>query len=262
MVKKTDIVVFTLHKSASMFIHQVCEYLSQQCSIAHFSPNSRVAPIDERLLLTDKQFWRTNHGCFAPIRFYVDVPDIDNYKVILHLRDPRDVLVSMFYSYCYIHNGPVTKNTGYRREAAEEGIDAFVLAKAMEDRSSSYVGGYGTGGPVQDLTGGLLLKYRDLIENLLGRKNVIFVKYEEMVMDFQRWLEKFTDPFPLPDRQGTIDYLVSLSPKFFPKRTEDVMVHTRRITPGDHKNKLKKSTISELDTIFGDILEALGYESG
>ena len=147
MVEKTDIVVFTLHKSASMFIHQVCEYLSQQSGMDHFSPNSRVAPIDERLLLTDKEFWKANHGCFAPVRFYVDVPDIDDYKVILHVRDPRDVLVSMFYSYCYIHKGPVTANTGYRKETAEEGIDAFVLEKAMEGRNSSYIGGYGTGGP-------------------------------------------------------------------------------------------------------------------
>jgi hypothetical protein len=245
-----------------MFIHQVCEYLSQQSGIAHFSPNARSAPIDERLLLTDKGFWRTRHGCFAPVRFYVDVQDIDDYKIILHLRDPRDVLVSMFYSYCYIHNGPVAANTGYRKETAEEGIDAFVLAKAKEGRSSSFVGGYGTGEPVQDLTGSLVTKYQDYIDNLLGRGNVIFVKYEEMVLDFRSWLEKFVDPFPLQDKQGTIDYLVSLSPKFFPKRTEDVMVHTRRITPGDHKNKLKKSTIAELDSILGDILEALGYDKG
>ena len=51
-------------------------------------------------------------------RFFVNIPHADNYRIILHLRDPRDVLVSMFYSYCYIHPGEVQANTGYRRAAA------------------------------------------------------------------------------------------------------------------------------------------------
>ncbi|VAX14139.1 hypothetical protein MNBD_GAMMA24-1135, partial [hydrothermal vent metagenome] len=86
-----------------------------------------------------------------------------------------------------------------------------------------------------------------------------FVKYEEMVTDYRRWLEKFIKPFQLDDKEGIIDMLVAQSPKFFPKRTGEVMRHIRRITPGDHKNKLKPSTIQQLNEIFGDTLDALGY---
>jgi len=255
-----DIIVFTLHKSASMLLHHLCTYLSQQSNLEYHSPNNQKNSINPHALLIDKTIWQTRHGCFAPIRFYVDVPEMQDYNVILHLRDPRDVLVSMYFSYCYIHAGPVTPNTGYRKEVAEQGIDAFVLAKIREGNKSSYPGGYGSGAHLQELTGNLTKKYWDYIDNLFNRDNVIFVKYEEMVTDFRNWLNKFIEPFPLPDKQATIEHLVSLAPQFFPKRTQDVMHHVRRVTPGDHKNKLKPKTIAELNTIFADILETLGYE--
>lgn len=255
-----DIIVFTLHKSASTFIHKQCEYLSNLCGLPYNSPNVDNNKFNPRRLLTDTNVWRVNHGCFAPIRFYVDVPNLENYEIILHLRDPRDVLVSMFYSYCFIHNGEIPANTGYRSDVASEGIDAFVLGKAAE-RSSEYRGNYGTGGHVEDLIGNLPKRYSDYVEHLLGKPNVTFVKYEEMVTDYRSWLEKFIKPFPLGDKSKVVDNLVAKSPIFFPKRNTDVMNHVRHVTPGDHINKLKSSTIDQLNKIFSNTLNALGYST-
>jgi hypothetical protein len=253
-----DIVVFTLHKSASMFIHQQCELLCRLSGMSYHSPNVPASGLDARRLLTDKDLWRLRHGCFAPVRFFVDIPQIDDYDVILHLRDPRDVLVSMFYSYCYIHPGEIEANTGYRRDVASRGIDAFVLAKASE-RSSEYRGDYGTGGHVEDLIGNLPKRYRDYIERLLTRPNVLLVKYEEMVTDYRRWLEKFINPFPIDDKRKVIEEWAARSQAFFPKRANDAMNHVRHVTPGDYKAKLQPSTIRALDEIFSGTLDALGY---
>lgn len=242
-----------------MFIHRQCELLCRLSGIAYNSPNVANCGLDAHRLLTDKDVWRTHHGCFAPIRFFVDVPQLDNYEIIPHLRDPRDVLVSMFYSYCHIHPGEIQANTGYRREVAERGIDAFVLDKATE-KSPGYSGDYGTGGHVENLVGNLPKRYRDYIDRLLGKSNVQLVKYEEMVTNYRSWLEKFIRPFALDDKGRVIDELAALSAEFFPKRTVDVMTHVRHVTPGDHKNKLQPSTIKQLNEIFGDTLDALGYE--
>ena len=195
----------------------------------------------------------------AYANFFVDVPKLEEYDVILHLRDPRDVLVSMFYSYCYIHRGEISGNTGYREEVAAKGIDAFVLDKSSEN-SSIYRGDYGTGGHVEDLIGNVQKRYRDYIDQLLGRPNVTLLKYEEMVTDYRSWLSKFIRPFPLEDKGSVIEELVAQSPGLFPKRTSDVMTHVRHVTPGDHRNKLKPSTIEQLNEIFNDVLDALAYE--
>ncbi len=254
-----DIIVFTLHKCASMFIHQQCQLLSHLSGMTYNSPNTQNTLFTAQRLLTDRAIWGSHHGCFAPIRFFVDVPDFENYHTILHLRDPRDVLASMFYSYCYIHKGEIAGNTGYRKEAAEAGIDKFVLDKSL-NRNSSYVGDYGTGQHLEDLIGNITDRYNDYINHVLGRSNVLFVKYEDMVTNYRGWLEKFIEPFPLSDKSRLIEELVAQSSEFFPERTTDRMAHRRHITPGDHKNKLKASTISQLNEIFGDILCALGYE--
>jgi hypothetical protein len=257
---RKDIIVFTLHKSASMFIHQQCALLCRLGNIAHHSPNYAGSGLTARAMLTDSSLWRARHGCFAPVRFFVDVPNIRDYDVILHLRDPRDVLVSMFYSYCFIHSGEVLRDTSHRREAAQRGIDDFVLAKAS-GRSSEYQGDYGTGGHVEDLIGNVPTRYRTYIDRLLGRHNVRLVKYEEMVRDYSRWLWRFIQPFPIEDKERTVDELAQMAPTFFPKRESDVMAHVRHVAPGDYKAKLQGSTIRRLNEIFADTLQILGYDS-
>jgi len=257
-VSAPNVVVFTLHKSASMFLHHQCEHLCELSGMAYHSPNVPGSGLNARALLTDKELWKSRRGCFAPIRFYVDVPNMADCRILLHLRDPRDVLVSMFYSYCFIHAGEIEANTGYRKEAADKGIDAFVLAKATND-SAQYRGDYGTGGHVEDLIGNVARRYRDYIERLLGNPNVLLVKYEEMVTDYRAWLGKFLRPFPIEDKDQVIGDLVARAPALFPKRNGDVMSHVRHVAPGDYRTKLQPATIFKLDEIFADTLERLGY---
>jgi len=244
-----------------MFIHWQCELLCRLSAIEYHSPHLPSSGFDPKRLslLTDKNIWRTRHGCFAPVRFYVDIPQFEDYEVILHLRDPRDVLVSMFYAYCYIHPGEVAANTAYRREAAARGIDAFVLDKASGN-NAAYPGDYGTGGHMEHLIGHLPKRYMDYIEHFLGKPNVALVKYEEMVADYRGWLTKFIRPFPIKDKGKVIDDLAAQSSAFFPHRAADVMQHVRHVTPGDHKAKLKASTIRRLDAVFSTVLDALEYE--
>ena len=254
------IIVFTLHKCASTFIHRQTKRLCKKSNIVHYSPNGEDRKITEEQLLTDKDIW-LNKGCFAPVRFFVDVPQIQECDVILHLRDPRDVLVSMFYSYCYIHPGEIPANTGYRQEVASRGIDEFVLNKASA-KSLMYQGDYGTGSHVEKYVGNFPQRYDDYINKLLNQSNVTLVKYEEMVTNYRAWLTKFVRSFPLKPGQkiNAIEQLVKQSSDFFPQRDRDTMTHVRHITPGDYKNKLKPDTIERLNDIFANTLNILNYE--
>ena len=254
-----DILVFTLHKSASMFIHQQCEFLCGAAGLEYHSPNLPASGLSARRLLTDPTIWSERHGCFAPLRFFIDIPRLEEYAIILHLRDPRDVLVSMFYSYCFTHPGELAPNTGYRREVAERGIDDFVIAKSSE-RSGELRGDYGSGGHIEELIGNVPHRYGVYLTRLLSRPNVTLVRYEDMVTDYRAWLEKFIVPFPLPEPVRLVDELALQAPLLFPKRERDALSHIRHVAPGDYRQKLKTSTIARLNETFAVALERLGYE--
>jgi hypothetical protein len=85
---------------------------------------------------------------------------------------------------------------------------------------------------LEDLIGNIFRRYSEYMNQLLGRSNVILVKYEEMVEDYRSWLNKFTKPFPLGNRVGVIDRFAEQAPTLFPGQTRDVMIHIRHVTPG------------------------------
>jgi len=180
-------------------------------------------------------------------------------RVILHLRDPRDVLTSMFYSYCYMHAGEIEANSGYRKEVAEAGIDQFVLDMAGP-KFDSYRGDYGIGSRYKQYVGNVRERYRQYFEQLADRPNTVVVSYEEMVLDFERWLEKVVRAFNLEEPALTVAAVGERhSPSVCSAEKEDIWSHKRKVTPGDHREKLKPDTICELNRIFRDILIWLGY---
>ncbi len=243
-----DILFFTMHRSGSMFVFQFCAQLCSLADIPYYSPNLEHNIIPQQ---PEPEFWYNKHGCFGPLRRYMEIPHMEDYQVILHLRDPRDVLVSMFYSFCYSHNGPIEPNTGIRKEVADRGIDNFVL---MMSTGTPPISGYGTG--PTEIAGNVLQRYETYLERLVGKPNVIFVTYEEMVNSFQSWMEKMIVPFGLPPNPR-ID--TAQTRELFSVSQENAHRHKRKIMPGDYKEKLAPGTIAQLNHRFHHVLTALKY---
>ena len=107
--------------------------------------------------------------------------------------------------------------------------------------------------------GNILERYENYTVNLLGKPNVIFVKYEEMVTDFGNWLSKFLLPFDIANKDLLASQIEEQSTNEFNVSKENVWEHKRRATPGDYKEKLKPETIAELNKRFKDVLVKLDY---
>ncbi len=86
------------------------------------------------------------------------------------------------------------------------------------------------------------------------------VSYEEMVLAFPSWLEKVVSAFDLPEPEETRAVVAARhANSVAAEEEEDVWSHKRKVTPGDHREKLQSETIRELDRIFAPVLERLGY---
>lgn len=237
-----NIVVFTVHKAASMVLHNLLMQVNAVARMNYYSPNLPETPFyfpppKRNYDLESAAHLARLSGCTGPIRRPLDIPNPSQYRIILHLRDPRDVLTSLFFSHCYSHFGWENRQQE-REEWIKAGIDKFVLDKAHD-----YVE-----------------RYDAYCNNLVGKPNVTFVTYEEMVHSFETWLRKFLAPFSLPASESIIRTLVAQYTHEFTVSSEDMTRHKRKITPGDHREKLRPDTIRVLNRKFGRSLEKLGYQ--
>jgi hypothetical protein len=236
-----NIIVFTVHKAASMVLHNLLMQVTAVTRMNYYSPNLPETPF---FFPPPKHNWESEtaahlarlSGCIGPIRRPIDILDPGQSRIILHLRDPRDVLTSLFFSHCYSHFGWENRERE-REEWIKAGIDKYVL-----DKSGDYAE-----------------RYDAYCDNLLGKPNVTFVTYEEMVVSFETWLRKFLAPFSLPTSENVAKALAIQYRNEFTVSSEDVTRHKRKVTPGDHREKLQPETIHALNQKFSHSLEKFGY---
>ncbi len=247
MNMKKRLFLFTVHKAASMLIYRLIKDISHKLNLNFYSINNprnsyfyfESLPKNEN----NYSIWENKYGCFAPLRFYLKIPKDVPYRIILHLRDPRDVLVSKFFSDAYSHpdDGSGFHSIEKKLERRKVGIDNYVIKISNE----------------------FLITYTKYIKYLLPDKNTIFLKYEEMVFNFDIWLKKVLDSFSIfsPEVNKYYDDLFMKYKDEFKIEREDPKNHKRKIIPGDYKEKLSIETIGILNRKFSQVLNELNYNN-
>ena len=266
--QQKSLAFFTVHRCASSFVGQLLSDLALEKGIipidiegfVHASPG--VAPIDQQLIdfhrscssKTDnksvdesifKRFFRPHGLFFGPIRDPRCIHQVlsgDGTKSILMLRDPRDVLTSLYFSILHSHaipNNPNAKQTllRLREEGSQVNIDQYINYLVAEWAGN----------------------YRMYRTELVGRPDVMLLKYEDMVADFPSWFDQLTNFWQIELRPRIRDkYLQRAN---FDVKREDKNAHKRKVTPGDFREKLRPQTIEMLNYEFRDVLNLLGYST-
>ncbi len=171
------------------------------------------------------------------------VTALDQYKIVLMVRDPRDILVSYYYSMAYSHPVPDKRGDKFdrfmeeRRAALETNVDDYVVAES-------------------DNLYGILHRYKMLLLDKHSHAHI--TSYEKMISDFHGWLNDLIEycEFEISDdlRRSIIEENDRLRPT-----KENIHKHIRKGTHGDYKNKLRPDTIAYLNMRFSPILGVFGY---
>ncbi|MDB4333808.1 hypothetical protein N9990_00620, partial [bacterium] len=82
---------------------------------------------------------------------------------------------------------------------------------------------------------------------------------ETMVTNFPKWLSRVVPIFGIRHSRLVVLQLAWRYRNEF-RTKKEAMTHKRCITPGDHRRKLKPSTIDALNLRFESILTKFGYE--
>ena len=232
------IFVFTVHKAASLGVYDVMRQVAQTERWPIYSANLKLPNLIEPEDTSDTEFSKQlagRSGFVGPIRMPVPVKGLlaDSDKVVIHLRDPRDVLVSMFFSWVYSHPGV---DEGVRERHQEHGIERFVMHEAIA----------------------LKEKYQLYIDHYLSLPQTTLLRYEDFVLDRPAWLRSFLIAAGAnPDRRRY--QKLALLNRAASVTKENVRAHIRKATPGDHREKLEASTLEKLNKRLESILTALNY---
>lgn len=251
-----SIVFFTLHKCASVYVKKILFELAEDVNITPIDLAGYFWRSAKSPKLVENQVKRAFkpvgylYGPFRTINLFPEMKDvggyglidnIENYKILLMVRDPRDILTSKYFSDAYSHLIPELrkeKMLADRENFLKVTVDEFVTD---ENRMK-----------------GFLRKYTEYSQELLGRPNVLFVKYEDLVNNFEAWLNNVIEYLKLDVNQETVKKLIEQAN--FKVDQENVHSHKRQVTPGDHKRKLKPESIDILNSEFGEVLDLFGYE--
>ena len=248
---KTALIVHGLHKSATMFLYQFFADTCSRLDIPLFSIHNQPADHNTIADEIDKSF------VLCPVRsFETDgfvYPSMKQVRHLFQVRDPRDVLVSEYFSIGWRHT-----TTGWSEEELERrdfirslSVDQYVLQEPEISTASSKA-------PLLERCAVLT----NVLREPIAEESFRIVKYETMVTDFAKWLGHVLLCLEVdldnPQNQKFIQFLIARYEKEF-LADPSGSGHKRNVIPGDHRNQLQASTIEKLNDRFSNVLDSFEY---
>lgn len=227
-----SVVFITMHKAGSSFVNDAIRDLLVPAGRVHvdFATEAFENGFNEAEYCVSRASALATPGYyFGAFRgaYVQGFENLSKNRVVIQVRDPRDCIVSLYFSQRFSHPDP--GNGEYRQEfnewrakvAAQE-IDEFALGRAIPYERRMLV--------ILDL----LKKYPE----------ALLLKYEDMVLRFDDWfrtLANFLDVPVAPAVENSIRRMAA-----YDNQSEDVTRHKRQVIPGDFMRKLKPETQAAL----------------
>lgn len=168
--------------------------------------------------------------------------DFASARKILLIRDPRDALVSEYFSNAYSHSIP-QKGTGSDVRDLMEELRArsltYDIDKIVVDRARPMLN--------------TIMEYR----YLLNDSKIRIFKYEDVIRAKRRWIEDILSFLGWSCAASLPDQILGWADVIPAK--EDPRAFVRKVTPGDYREKLKPDTIVAIENILTPALSLFGY---
>ena len=245
-VEESSFFVFSVYKAGSTLLMNVMADVCKELNFPLVDLPSRLfslglGPSD---LTSDvNRLWQEEGYCYAGFRSFFPAMQFDFTKTqnILLVRDPRDILTSLYFSEKYSHPIPKMKAGSHpmvkqREKVQHLGIEEFVMQKAP-------------------MINNIFLTY---IQELPITTTRVY-RYEDVIFKKKEWLKDMLDFLGLKLPASKIR---AIADKYDirPDR-EDPQKHVRQVTPGNYKAHLSQTTIEKLDDLFGPVMRYFYYDS-
>ncbi len=251
--KLNSFYAFSMHKAGSSLMEKMLIDICSKLSIPAVNPHASAwlngistGVISPDLARALKPVGYAYLGFRHVFPLGMDV-DLDTPKKILLVRDPRDMLTSLYFSHRHSHPTPRQQGSekkdmaDRRRNAEEQHINDFAIKYAAHYEN-------------------LFTGYRD---HLLSLPNTKVFRYENIIFDKENWLLSMLDFFGVLDsypEKTVLKHARKIARKHdLRPRKENPGKHVRQVTPGNYKKHLSPDTIKSLDNSLAPFLDYFHY---
>lgn len=241
---ESSVLFFTTHKCASTLMLRMFVLINKHClnlthlNLAAFMWDAQGGSgltVHEQIGRRPTHYFRDHGIIYAPLRSYFDISHLSTAKPILMLRDPRDILVSGYYSARYSHRPPADPKRReaflrHREDLQNISVEDYVMAYAPHT-----------------------LKLYDEYRAHIPRRALL--TYEQMWTDFSCFLSALADLLEVEFSSSLVDELTRMAAPPENAGQENINSHRRKGIPGDYRDKLSPEVANELTSLFADNLE-------
>ncbi len=240
----TSIAFISLHKCATTFFSQtILKEVNKLALVDYqayeYKSEEKIAPIirTKGYVYAVLRLYDKNHPGYKLTEELIVPAKLNNIKTIFWVRDPRDILVSLYYSFGFTHgespNKKIREYQHKRREKIQKmTLDEYVLYEAPNLRWK--------------------FEKIDALREQLPRH--LFIRYEEMIHDFKTFFGTLAKYTGLNE-----DLFEKMHEQTRPNNTEDPTKHKRSGKTGAYLDKLKPETVERLNHILEPTLKKFGY---
>lgn len=240
-----SVIFFTTHKCASTYLKKILNSIDKNSEYSHYDYGSLVGSLAKELGVDSdfetylnknyKKLFNLKGEIYGPQRMPLRFKNVNDYKIVFFLRDPRDVLVSAYYSFAFNHKIP----------------DNSIIKKQMLDSREKYLVMGLDKYVISQVDEWVLPVYKEYIKIRNKSNEYLFLKYEDFTYDplsFTKKIYEFLDlNVDLID-----DNLIDQANPVQKKIEEDS--HQRSGKNKQWLDELKPETIRELNFKLEEVL--------
>ena len=249
--KPCSAIFYTTHKCASTFVDRLFELILKNSDYSFVDYAGAIlqagdkldvgTPYENFLEQTYSDLYSLQGKIYGPQRKPLDFPGRDKFKHIFFLRDPRDVLISSYFSSGFTHREP--SNTAdrevfinKRKNIQQIGLDVYTLEEA-----NSWI----------------IPLYRQYKQLRDTSESNIYLKYDLFIENTSEFIQKISKYLNINPSKKNIDLLVG---EANPIQDVEVMKHQRSGKTGQYLEKLHPDTVEKLNYTLAKTLADWEFE--
>ncbi len=244
-----SVLFFTTQKTASSGVNKLFDFINREflnmqiVDVSGFAYNLSSDEESSTLFRYRQNLFRSKGFIYAPVRDYVPLGDLELYRVLLFLRDPRDVLVSSYFSLKKSHVVPQNKER-----------------RAHFLNLRNYISGISVDEHVRLMYPFFLSKYTHYLALYRTNSSLSLLRYEDMINKSDEWADALLKSLDLVPDVASIEGVKQAMGLDQPLPSPNEAKHIRSKKPGDYRDKLSEDSINFLNVVFGDVIRGFGYE--